>query len=102
LLQPVPVIFNQFPLNGGTFLEVNAISNPSVVMSQPALAGGQLQLNFTVTGSASAFNLLQASQLGASWATNAGAILTTNVPGSSYRFTIAAPGATEFYRVQTP
>jgi hypothetical protein len=28
--------------------------------------------------------------------------LTTNAPGNSYRFTTAANGDTQFYRVQSP
>jgi hypothetical protein len=100
----MPVIFNQFPLYGGTSLEVTAVANPtsSILLKQPVLANGQVQLNFTVTGAATTFTLLQANRLGAAWTTNSSATLTTNVPGSSYRFTAAESGATEFYRIQSP
>ena len=101
LLQAQPVIFGQFPLNGGPILQVNAV--PGIVLSQPALTTSQVLLNFTVTGgSAATFHLLQASQVGGAWSTNASATLTTNAPGSSYRFTLAKPVGAEFYRVQTP
>ncbi len=101
ILQAQPVIFTQFPLNGGPILQVTAV--PGIVLSQPVLTNNQVLLNFTVTGgSATTYHLLQASQLGAAWTTNSSATLTTNVPGSSYRFTAAKSGAMEFYRIQTP
>jgi len=54
------------------------------------------------SGVASGFHLLQANQLGGAWTTNAGAVLTTNVPGSAFQFTAASTNAARFYRVVTP
>jgi hypothetical protein len=74
----------------------------SILMKQPLLTNGQVQLNFIVTGAASQFTLLQANRLGGAWTTNETATFTTNVPGSSYRFSAQESGATEFYRIQSP
>jgi hypothetical protein len=60
-------------------------------------------LNFTVAdGSPATFHLLQADQVEAAWTTNTTAVLTTNVPGTSYRFTTPVGPSARFYRVQTP
>jgi len=97
------LIFTEFPLDWGPAKQVTAVIGPTTItMGTPVIAGIQVQLNFTVTGLASTFKLLQANQLGAAWSTNAGATFTTNVPGSSYRFTTTNGPATRFYRVQTP
>jgi hypothetical protein len=48
------------------------------------------------------FHLIQADVLGPPWSTNAGAVLTTNVLGSSYRFTTTNGPAKRFYRIQMP
>ena len=78
LLQAQPVIFGQFPLNFGPAREVTVIS---IVMGQPAVTNGIVQLPFTVSGPADTFHLLQVNQLGAAWTTNSLATLTTNIPG---------------------
>jgi hypothetical protein len=97
LLQAQPVIFTQFPL---AFGPPKIITAASVVLSPPALANGQVILNFTVAGvQAPLFQLLQTSQLGAAWTTNTTATLTTNMPGSSYRFTTTVGAAERFYRI---
>jgi hypothetical protein len=98
------LIFTQFPLGWGPVKTVTAVSggSPIITLSAPAISGGQVQLNFTVSGATSAFELLQADQLPGPWITNAGAVFTTNVPGSSYRFTATGGAATRFYRVQSP
>jgi len=103
-LQARALIFNQFPLNPGPVKQVTAILGPPVIaLAAPVISGSQVQLNFTVaSGSAATFHLLQADQLGKPWTTNASALLTTNVVGSSYRFTTTNGPATRFYRVQTP
>jgi hypothetical protein len=103
-LQARALIFNQFPLDGGPIKQVAAMVGPPVIaLAAPIIAGSQVQLNFTVTsGSAATFHLLQADRLSGAWITNASALLTTNVPGSSYRFTTTNGPATRFYRVQTP
>jgi hypothetical protein len=57
-------------------------------------------LNFTISPSTTGvFKLLQVDQLGAAWTTNSGAGFTTNVPGSSYRFTTSPGPAARYYRV---
>src|ERR1035437_8834473 len=104
-LQARALIFNQFPLDPGPVKQVTAMAGPPVIaLAAPVISGSQVQLNFTVTsGSAATFHLLQADQLGnRTWVTNASALLTTNVPGSSYHFTTTNGPATRFYRVQTP
>ena len=103
-LQARALIFNQFPLDGGPIKQVAAMVGPPVIaLAAPIIAGSQVQLNFTVSsGPAATFHLLQADRLSGAWITNASALLTTNVPGSSYRFTTTNGPATRFYRIQTP
>lgn len=103
LLQVVPVIFNQFPLSAGPAKQVIAILPSGITMSQPVLIGNQIQLSFTVSGGLTGtFKLLQANSLQAhtTWTTNAAAVLTTNTPGTSYRFTTTNGPAARFYKVQ--
>jgi hypothetical protein len=105
LLQAQPVIFDQCPLSFGPLKTVTVVSNltPSIVLSQPLLSNQQVLLNFTVSSaSATVFQLLQTTQLGAPWVTNTAAVLTTNLAGSSYRFTATNTVATRFYRIETP
>ncbi len=106
-LEARAVIFSDFPLAWGPVDQVTAISNtspPVIVLGAPVLSSGQVRLDFTVSPAASGqFKLLQVDQLGSPWSTNAGAVLTTNVPGTSYRFTVTSGPATRFFRVlETP
>jgi hypothetical protein len=99
------LIFTEFPLEWGPVKNVAATTGapPVMVLSRPVVAGGQVQLDFAVTSGASAtFKLLQADQVSGPWTTNGSATLTTNVPGSSYRFTTTVGPAVRFYRVQAP
>jgi hypothetical protein len=98
-LEARAVIFTEFPLDWGPIKQVTAV--PAIVMSQPVLNGSQLRLDFTsAPASTGPFKLLQVSQLGTPWTTNTSATFTTNVPGSSYRFTTTnGPGA-RFYHIQ--
>jgi len=99
------IMYDEFPLDWGPTLTVVATTNvPAVIaMSQPVVAGGQVQLPFMLTaGSPPTFKLLQADQPTGPWTTNVSATLTTNVPGSSYRFTTTVGPAQRFYRVKTP
>ena len=98
------VMFGDYPLSWGPAKNVSAIVGATAVitMSRPVVSGGQVQLDFTVSGSAATFKLLQVDQLSMPWTTNGSATLTTLVPGSSYRFTTPVGPATRFYRVQTP
>jgi hypothetical protein len=50
-------------------------------------------------GAASSFNLLQAGQITGPWTTNAGAVLSTLVAGSSFQFAVPNAATTAFYRV---
>ena len=106
LLQAEPVIFGQFPLSFGPLTQVTATTNlpPVIIIGDPAIVNGQVLLNFTVSGgAATSFHLLQATQLiPAAWTTNAAAAFTTNVPGSSYRFTTTNNSPFRFFRIQTP
>lgn len=105
LLQAKPVIFNQFPLAYGPAKMVSVVSNntPLIVMNQPVLTNRQVWLNFTVSGApATAFYLLQTPQLNQPWTTNTTATFSTNIAGSSYRYTATNNSATEFYRIRTP
>jgi len=104
VLQARGVIFNEFPLDGGTAKPVTAIVGPPLISLKPLiLSGSQVKVGFTLTsGVAASFHLLQASQLGGAWMTNGGAVLSTNVPGSSFQFTTTNAPGSRFYRVQTP
>ena len=100
-----PVLFTQFPVGWGPFKLVNVTTNltPTIVLGQPVLINSQVLLNFTVnSGSAMTFHLLQTTNLTVPWVTNLAATFTTNVPGSSYRFTATNSSSMEFYKVQTP
>ena len=61
---------------------------------------GENQFRLT-SGAAASFHLLQMNQLGGTWTTNAGAVLTTNAPGSSFQFTTTNGPAARFYRVKS-
>ncbi len=104
VLQSRGVIFNEFPLDFGTAKQVTAIAGPAVInLNGPIISGSQVTINFTLaSGLASTFHLLQVNQLNGAWKTNASAVLATNIPGSSYRFTTTNGSAACFYRVQTP
>jgi hypothetical protein len=104
-LEAQAVIFNQFPIGFGPVAQVTAISNApaNITLARPVVAGGQVQLNFSViSGAAPTFKLLQANQLATAWTTNASAVLTTNVLGASYRFTTPVGPSARFYRIQSP
>jgi len=108
VLQAQPVIFGQFPLAFGPVKQVTVTSNatPVIVMGAPVAANGQILLNFNTTNITNAtpatFTLLQANALNAAWTTNGTAAFTTNMAGSSYRFTTTNNAATQFYRVEMP
>jgi len=100
-LEVQALIFTEFPLGWGPAKEVNVM--PAIMLGMPVVTNGQVRLDFTVTSnSAATFKLLQVDQLGAAWITNTGATLTTNVPGSSYRFTTTVGPSKRFYRIQAP
>jgi hypothetical protein len=97
------LIFTEFPLNWGPAKIVTALVNtPMITLNAPVVTNGQVRIDFTVSGPVTTFKLLQADSLVSSWTTNTSALFTTNVPGSSYRFTTSIGPATRFYRVQSP
>lgn len=101
-LQVRAYLFTEFPLEWGPARSVTASATPlTIAMSRPTVAGGQVLLDFTTTGAAT-FKLTQADQPAGPWTTNLSATLTTNVPGSSYRFTTPMGPAARFYRVKSP
>jgi hypothetical protein len=76
---------------------------PLLSINRPVVTNGQVRLDFAITPSTTTtFKLLQADQIGVGWTTNVSATLTTNVLGSSYRYTAAIGPAMRFYRIQTP
>ena len=95
-------IFTEFPLAWGPVKPVTAIAAPlNITMNPPVINAGLVTLDFTTTGAAS-FKLIQADQLAGPWATNATADLTTNSPGTFYRFTTPVGPAARYYRVKSP
>jgi predicted outer membrane repeat protein len=77
--------------------------NNGTRLSTPIVSGGLVQIPFTVGSAAmSSFHLLQASQVNGPWATNASAVLSTNLAGASYSFIAPASGPKGFYRVVSP
>jgi hypothetical protein len=97
------IAFGDFPLDWGTTKVVHATNGPPVIsVSKLLIDGSQVQLDFTASGTSGPFKLLQADQVSATWTTNGSATLTTNVPGSSYRFTTTIGNAMRLYRVKTP
>jgi hypothetical protein len=102
-LQARAVIFTDFPLGWGPLKPVTAITSsvPLVMLAKPILAGSQLRLDFSLlSGSASGFKLLRALDPAGAWSTDTGAVLTTNIPGSSFRFTTTTNSSRQYYRVQ--
>jgi sugar lactone lactonase YvrE len=82
---------------------VKGVALPLIVMTQPVFGAGQLQIPFLVeNGSPSLFNLLQSSRPDSAWVTNSAAVLSTIIPGASYKFTISDPPSNQFYLIQTP
>src|SRR5215469_10812717 len=77
-------------------------SPPGVVLAAPVVSNKQVKINFTVVSSLTnaTMNLLQTDQLGAGWTTNTTAMLTTNVAGISYCFTVTNDSVARFYEVQ--
>jgi hypothetical protein len=104
-LQARPLMFMDYPLGWGPLKLVSAAQSAPVVisLSQPAIVGSQLRLDFALqSGAFSGFHLLSSSNPGGPWSTNSAATFSTNVAGASYRFTVSTPGSAQFYRVQAP
>ncbi len=103
-LQVRALIFTEFPLDWGPVKTVSAVVGaPVLQLSAPVLTNNQVWIPFTVlSGSPATFRLLEADQPQGPWTTNTSAALTTNMPGTSYRFSVALTPGKRFYRVQTP
>jgi hypothetical protein len=106
ILQAQLVIFSQFPLAFGPVKQVTVNATPTIVMNTPVVTNRQVLLSFNVANIANitpaTFKLLQADALTAAWITNTTATFTTNIAGSSYRFTATNGSVTRFYRLRTP
>lgn len=103
LLQARSVIFTDFPTELGTPKQVTAIAGSTqITINSIAVTNTQVKINFSLSGTAPSFKLLQKDTLTAAWTTNGAAVLTTNVPGVSFQFTTATGPVMRFYRVQTP
>lgn len=103
LIQVRGVIFTDFPTDFGVSKLVTAVPGPAIInLAMPSIAGNQVKIGFTLSGSATNFSLLQANLLTGPWVTNLGAVLTTNVAGRSYQFSTTNGPAMRFYRVITP
>ncbi len=103
LLQARGVIFTEFPTDIGTAKQVSAIAGATqITLNSLTVTGSQVKINFSLSGTAPSFHLLQQNQIGTPWTTNGTAVLTTNIPGSSFQFTTTNGPVMRFYRVQTP
>lgn len=99
------LIFTDFPLDWGPTKAVTATTNAplAIRITSTTYSNNQVRIDFTLqSGSASTFKLLYANQVPGSWSTDAVAVLTTLVPGSSYRFTTTPGGTMRYYRIQSP
>jgi sugar lactone lactonase YvrE len=82
---------------------VTVSAPPVILMNPPIVAGNSLLLGFSLAqGSSPSFTLLQAANVTGPWTTNSGAVLATNLQSGGYKFSIPAPGSTQFYRVRAP
>ncbi|HEU6448700.1 MAG TPA: glycoside hydrolase family 88 protein [Verrucomicrobiae bacterium] len=106
-----PVTYNSVPnfddFTLGLFLlagsEIYQLSSaPDITLSAPTISDKQVQFDFTIITSQTngTIDLLETPDLANDWTTNHVALLTTNIPGFSYRFTIAEESPAEFYRLQ--
>jgi len=98
------VIFDDFPVDFGVAKAVTAMVGPTLItLNSLAVSGPQVTVQFALaSGAAGSFHLLQASQPGGVWTTNASAVLTTNMAGRSFQFAATSTDAAQFYRVVTP
>ena len=104
IIAAAPVLFSQFSLSGGPVKQVTVVTNPVqvIVIGPPVQTNKLVRLNFTITGAAGTFHLLQATNLAGKWTTNTTAPFTTNILGSSYAYTVTNSAPDFFYRIQTP
>jgi hypothetical protein len=71
-------------------------------LERPVLGSGEAQLNFHIPFGPPNFFALQAtSALPGTWSDVTGAVLTTNIPGASFRFNTATNGGSQsYYRIR--
>ncbi len=92
-------------LGGGTISANLAgtvqFTTPSITAAYPVITAGTVQIDFNVTLlPTSTFQLLKSSHAIGPWVQDTSAVLTTNTPGSSYRFTTTTGGTpAQFYRI---
>jgi hypothetical protein len=99
-----PKISNRY-FDYGPETLVTATNSPVICLARPRSPGpGQCQIEFTTTNLApAAFVLLRANPVTGAYSPDPGAVLRTNTPGSSYRFTTTNGGSARwFYRVKAP
>ena len=76
---------------------------PVTHLNPPALTNGQAGMDFElVSGLPLGFTLQETATPAGGWSNSVGAVLTTNAPGTSYRYTVPAPGEERFYRLRWP
>lgn len=77
---------------------------PTIVLEPVTFSNLVVQIRFDVTSELSTtYTLLCALQPNGEFTTNTDAVLSTNLPGSSYTFTApVTSNSNRFYRVQTP
>jgi hypothetical protein len=95
---------NSRTLNWGPALRVRVISLPPTIqlLSPPAIAGGQIQLDFTVANYSSGmtFQLWKTPGLDTAFTQDTSAALSTLIPNLKFRFTTPTGSAPRgFYRV---
>ena len=96
---------NSRTLSWGPALRLGAVLPPPSLQlaSQPAFAGGQIQLDFTVANYRTnmTFQLWKAPSLGSGFTQDTSAVLSTLIANSKYRFTTATGAVSRtFYRVK--
>lgn len=76
---------------------------PKAVLEPPKFSRGRAWLDFRLSaGLPLGFSLERSDRVAGPWSEGIGSLLTTNAPGTSYRFTVPARGQAEFYRVMSP
>lgn len=76
---------------------------PITRLNPPSVTNGQANLDFDlVSGLPLQFILQEAASPAGGWSNNMGAVLTTNLPGISYRYIVPASGDAKFYRLRWP
>ena len=92
-------------LEYGPDLLVTATNVPMIRITQTTRpATNQLRFDFSILNlTPTNLQLFRASPSTGSWTNDTSAVLTTNVPGASYRFTTTTTGVTNrFYRIKAP